>query len=155
MSASPTPAASRPSDAVPAAAVPAASHVLEINNLEVVYNRAVQVLHGLSLKVPRGQIVALLGSNGAGKTTTLKAVSNLLAAERGQILAGSIRYDGIDVSATKPSDLVRRGLVPVLEGRHVFRSLTVEESVRARRSFGGTAPERVREAVEAARAALP
>jgi len=106
-----------------------ASPLLVVEGLQATYNHAVVALRGIDLVVRTGEILALLGSNGAGKTTTLKAVSNLLAADRGQILAGSLRYDGIDITATKPSDLVRRGLVPVLEGRHVFRSLTVEENL--------------------------
>ncbi|HMN65509.1 MAG TPA: ATP-binding cassette domain-containing protein, partial [Burkholderiaceae bacterium] len=87
--------------------------VLEINNLEVVYNRAVQVLRGLSLSVPRGQIVALLGSNGAGKSTTLKAVSNLLALEDGEMTGGGVRFDGSDTARLGPHELVRAGLFHV------------------------------------------
>jgi branched-chain amino acid transport system ATP-binding protein len=103
--------------------------LLVLENVEATYNRAIHALHGVSLTVRDGEIVALLGANGAGKTTTLKAVSNLLPAERGQISGGSIRFDGIDVSRTLTSNLVRRGLVQVLEGRHCFRSLTVEENL--------------------------
>jgi branched-chain amino acid transport system ATP-binding protein len=103
--------------------------VLEINNLEVVYNRAVQVLRGLSLSVPRGKIVALLGSNGAGKSTTLKAVSNLLALEDGEMTGGGVRFDGSDTARLGPHELVRAGLFHVMEGRHVFEDLTVEENL--------------------------
>ena len=106
-------------------------NILEINNIEVIYNKAVQVLHGLSLSVPRGQIVALLGSNGAGKTTTLKAISNLLALEDGELTRGSIRYAGQDTAAMRPHELVRAGLCHVMEGRHVFEDLTVEDNLTA------------------------
>jgi branched-chain amino acid transport system ATP-binding protein len=102
---------------------------LAVTGLHATYNHAIVALHGIDLTLRGGEILALLGSNGAGKTTTLKAVSNLLAADRGQVTAGTIRYEELDVLATKPSSLVRRGLVPVLEGRHVFRSLTVEENL--------------------------
>ncbi|KAA0218836.1 MAG: ABC transporter ATP-binding protein [Lautropia sp.] len=105
--------------------------VLEINNIEVIYNRAVQVLRGLSLSVPRGRIVALLGSNGAGKSTTLKAVSNLLALEDGEMTAGGVRFDGRDTARLAPHALVRAGLFHVMEGRHVFEDLTVEENLLA------------------------
>ena len=105
--------------------------VLEINNIEVIYNRAVQVLRGLSLTVPRGQVVALLGSNGAGKTTTLKAVSNLLALEDGEMTGGSVVFDGEDTRRLAPHRLVRAGLFHVMEGRRIFQDLTVEENLVA------------------------
>jgi branched-chain amino acid transport system ATP-binding protein len=105
--------------------------VLEINNIEVIYNKAVQVLRGLSLRLPRGQIVALLGSNGAGKTTTLKAVSGLLALEDGEMTRGSVVLDGVDTARLKPHELVRSGLFHVMEGRRVFEDLTVEENLVA------------------------
>jgi branched-chain amino acid transport system ATP-binding protein len=102
---------------------------LVVDRLEAVYNHAIVALHGVSLTVRRGEIRALLGANGAGKTTTLKAISNLLQAERGQITAGAVHFEGVDVSRTNPAELVRRGLVQVLEGRHCFRSLTIEENL--------------------------
>jgi len=105
--------------------------VLEVDNIEVLYNRAVQVLHGLSLAVPRGAIVALLGSNGAGKSTTLKAVSNLLALEDGEMTRGAVRFDGADTARRRPHELVRAGLFHVMEGRRVFEDLTVEENLLA------------------------
>jgi len=105
--------------------------ILEVNNLDVVYNKAIQVLRGLSLAVPRGQIVALLGSNGAGKSTTLKAISNLLALQDGAVTAGTVRFDGRDTAALAPHALVRAGLFHVMEGRHVFEDLTVEENLVA------------------------
>ena len=105
--------------------------VLEVNNIEVVYNKVVQVLRGLSLAVPRGQIVALLGSNGAGKSTTLKAVSGLLALEDGEVEAGRIVFDGAPTARLAPQQLVRRGLSHVMEGRRVFEDLTVEENLVA------------------------
>ncbi|MCC4243575.1 ABC transporter ATP-binding protein [Stappia indica] len=109
----------------------AADILLDINNIEVVYNKTVQVLRGLSLSVGRGKIVTLLGSNGAGKSTTLKAVSNLLALENGAVTAGAIRFDGDDISRLTPHALVRRGLFHVMEGRRIFEDLTVEENLTA------------------------
>jgi len=104
---------------------------LAIDNIEVVYHHSVQVLRGLSLVVPQGQIVALLGSNGAGKTTTLKAVSGLLPLEVGEVRAGAIRFEGERVDAVAPHLLARRGLAHVREGRHVFEDLTVDENLVA------------------------
>ena len=111
-------------------AVPA-DNVLEVNNIEVIYNKVVQALRGLSLAVPRGQIVALLGSNGAGKSTTLKAVSGLLALEDGALESGSILFNGQSTAQYAPQQLVRRGLSHVMEGRRVFEDLTVEENLVA------------------------
>jgi branched-chain amino acid transport system ATP-binding protein len=105
--------------------------ILEVNNIEVTYNKAVQVLHGLSLSVPQGQIVALLGSNGAGKSTTLKAVSALLALEDGEMTQGSVSFAGRATASMRPHELVRAGLFHVMEGRHVFEDLTVEENLVA------------------------
>ena len=105
--------------------------VLDINNIEVVYNKAVQVLRGLSLSVPAGSIVALLGSNGAGKSTTLKAVSGLLDLEDGALVRGHIVFNGGDTAGAKPQNLVRSGLAHVMEGRRVFEDLTVEENLVA------------------------
>lgn len=103
--------------------------ILEVADLRATYNNAIGALHGVSFEVQRGAVLALLGANGAGKSTALKAVSNLLPAERGQVTAGRILFDGLDVSRSRPADLVRAGLVQVLEGRHCFRSLTVEENL--------------------------
>ena len=105
--------------------------ILELNNIEVVYNKVVQVLRGLSLSVSDGQVVALLGSNGAGKSTTLKAISRLLALEDGELVAGRIAYDQTDVAAAAPQTLVRKGMSHVMEGRRVFEDLTVEENLVA------------------------
>jgi branched-chain amino acid transport system ATP-binding protein len=102
---------------------------LAVDRVEAIYNHAIIALRGVSLTVRRGEILALLGANGAGKSTTLKSISNLLQAERGQITSGSIRFEGLDVLRTSPAELVRQGLVQVLEGRHCFRSLTVEENL--------------------------
>jgi branched-chain amino acid transport system ATP-binding protein len=107
----------------------AGQDLLEVNNIEVIYNHVILVLKGVSLSVPEGRIVALLGANGAGKTTTLKAISNLLRAERGEVTKGSIIYKGERVDALNPSELVRRGLIQVMEGRHCFAHLTVEENL--------------------------
>ena len=109
----------------------AAENILEITNIEVVYNHTIQVLRGLSIRVPRGQVVTLLGSNGAGKSTTLKAVSNLLQLENGAVTAGKITFDGVDVAGTQPHELVRRGMFHVMEGRRIFEDLTVEENLTA------------------------
>ena len=104
---------------------------LSVENIEVVYQHTVQVLRGLSLEVPRGAIVALLGSNGAGKTTTLKAVSGLLPLEVGKIYGGAIRYLGERINDVAPHLLARRGIAHVREGRHVFEDLTVDENLIA------------------------
>ena len=103
--------------------------ILTVNNIEVIYNHVILVLKGVSLTVPRGGIVALLGANGAGKTTTLKAISNLLHAERGVVTKGNIVFEGERVEALSPSELVRRGCIQVMEGRHCFGHLTVEENL--------------------------
>jgi len=108
-----------------------ADNILSLNNIEVVYDRVILVLKGVSLKVARGGIVALLGANGAGKTTTLKAISNLLQAERGAVTKGSIEFDGQQVHELSPSKLVRRGAIQVMEGRHCFAHLTIEENLLA------------------------
>ena len=103
--------------------------LLRINNLEVVYNHTVQVLKGLSLAVPEGQVVALLGSNGAGKSTTLKAISGLLPMEDGEVTDGEIRFGGVSLVGRQPHEIARRGVFQVLEGRRVFEELTVEENL--------------------------
>ena len=95
-----------------------ADAILTLNNIEVVYDHVILVLRGVSLEVPRGTIVALLGANGAGKTTTIKAISNLLHSERGEVTKGSIVFDGAEVHALSPNELVRRGCIQVMEGRH-------------------------------------
>jgi branched-chain amino acid transport system ATP-binding protein len=104
---------------------------LIVDSVEATYNHAIVALNGVSLTLRRGEILALLGANGAGKTTTLKAVSNLLPAERGRITNGRIRFEGLDVVATSTAELVRHGLAQVLEGRHCFPSLTAEENLIA------------------------
>jgi branched-chain amino acid transport system ATP-binding protein len=103
--------------------------MLSVNNIEVIYDHVILVLKGVSLEVPKGGIVALLGANGAGKTTTLKAISNLLHSERGEVTKGSIVFDGHEVQALSPNKLVRLGCVQVMEGRHCFGHLTVEENL--------------------------
>src|SRR5918995_3967024 len=107
----------------------AAQAVLVVNNIEVVYDHVILVLKGVSLNVPQGGVVALLGANGAGKTTTLKAISNLLRAERGEVTKGTIELAGRRITALSPSDLVKLGVVQVMEGRHCFEHLTVEENL--------------------------
>ena len=103
--------------------------LLVVNNIEVVYDHVILVLKGVSLEVPERGVVALLGANGAGKTTTLKAISNLLRAERGEVTKGSIELGGRSIAALSPSDLVKLGVVQVMEGRHCFEHLTVEENL--------------------------
>lgn len=105
--------------------------LLNVNGIEVIYNHVALVLKGVSLQVPEGGIVAILGGNGAGKTTTLRAISNLLKGERGEVTKGMIEYRGERVEALSPSDLVRRGVVQVMEGRHCFAHLTIEENLLA------------------------
>jgi branched-chain amino acid transport system ATP-binding protein len=113
------------------AAAPALANdrILSVNNIEVIYDHVILVLKGVSLEVPRGGIVALLGANGAGKTTTLKAVSNLLHAERGEVSKGSIYFDGIEIHRQSPNELVRSGCIQVMEGRECFAHLTIEENL--------------------------
>ncbi|RYF63965.1 MAG: ABC transporter ATP-binding protein [Comamonadaceae bacterium] len=103
--------------------------ILDVNGIEVIYNHVILVLKGVSLTVPEGSIVALLGGNGAGKTTTLRAVSNLLAGERGAVTKGTIELRGERIEALTPSALVQRGLVQVMEGRHCFAHLTIEDNL--------------------------
>ncbi|MDC3279860.1 ABC transporter ATP-binding protein [Arenicellales bacterium IMCC55707] len=103
--------------------------LLAVNNIEVIYDHVILVLKGVSLEVMKGGVVALLGANGAGKSTTLKAISNLLGAERGDVTKGSITFQGEDVQSLSPNELVRRGVIQVMEGRHCFEHLTVEENL--------------------------
>jgi branched-chain amino acid transport system ATP-binding protein len=112
----------------PAAAQPAEA-ILSVNNIEVIYDHVILVLKGVSLSVPRGGITALLGANGAGKTTTLKAISNLLHAERGEVTKGNIVFEGDEVQSLSPNELVRRGCIQVMEGRHCFGHLSVEDNL--------------------------
>ena len=104
-------------------------NILEINSIEVMYDSVISALHNVSLNVPKGKIVALLGGNGAGKSTTLKAISTMLAAERGKVTKGSINYDGTEVKNQSPYEMVALGMVQVLEGRRCFGHLTVEENI--------------------------
>jgi len=106
-----------------------AETILRVNNIEVIYDHVILVLKGVSLEVPEGGIVALLGANGAGKTTTLKSVSNLVRAERGEITKGFIEYRGARIGDLTPNQLVSRGVIQVMEGRHCFEHLTVEENL--------------------------
>lgn len=110
------------------AAAPA-EPILSVNNIEVIYDHVILVLKGVSLSVPEGGITALLGANGAGKTTTLKAISNLLQAERGEVTKGTIVFEGDEVQSLSPNELVRRGCIQVMEGRHCFGHLSVEDNL--------------------------
>ena len=103
--------------------------LLVVNNIEVIYDHVILVLKGVTLEVMEGGVVALLGANGAGKSTTLKAISNLLGAERGDVTKGTITFKGEDVHSLTPNELVRRGVIQVMEGRHCFEHLTVEENL--------------------------
>ena len=103
--------------------------MLTVNGIEVIYNHVILVLKGVSLVVPKGGIVALLGGNGAGKTTTLRAVSNLLKGERGEVTKGYIEYQGERIEKLSPADLVKRGVIQVMEGRHCFQHLSVEDNL--------------------------
>ena len=114
-------------DAVPAGAL--AGPVLAVKNIEVIYNSVILVLRGVSLEVPNGKVVALLGGNGAGKSTTLKSISTLLASERGAVTKGSIEFRGRRIDKLTPGELVGMGMVQVMEGRHCFGHLTVEENL--------------------------
>ena len=105
------------------------SAYLTVNNIEVIYDHVILVLKGVSLDVPKGKIVALLGANGAGKSTTLKAVSNLLRTERGEVTKGAIEFDGKRIDTLTTNELVRMGVCQVMEGRHCFSHLTVEENL--------------------------
>ena len=112
-----------------AATTASSQTLLTVNNIEVIYDHVILVLKGVSLEVPEGRIVALLGANGAGKTTTLKAISNLLRVERGEVTKGSIEYRGQRVDRLNASTLVRQGVIQVMEGRHPFGHLTCEENL--------------------------
>ncbi len=104
--------------------------ILELRDIEVVYDEAILAVRGVSLSVRKGSVVALLGANGAGKSTTLKAASGLIAAENGALKRGAVLYQGRDVASLSPAERVRQGLAQVLEGRHCFRQLSVEENLR-------------------------
>ncbi len=108
---------------------PGAAPYLVVNNIEVIYDHVILVLKGVSLHVEKGRIVALLGANGAGKSTTLKTISNLLRAERGEVTKGSVEFKNAQVDQLNPSELVKRGVIQVMEGRHCFGHLTVEENL--------------------------
>jgi branched-chain amino acid transport system ATP-binding protein len=112
-----------------AAAAPATAPYLSVNNIEVIYDHVILVLKGVSLEVPEGGIVALLGANGAGKSTTLKSISNLLRAERGDVTKGTIEFRGARVDRLTTNELVRMGVCQVMEGRHCFAHLTIEENL--------------------------
>src|ERR1700728_3702486 len=113
----------------PATAAAEPAPILTLNNIEVVYDRVILVLKGVSLAVPKGGIVALLGANGAGKTTTLKAISNLLHSERGEVTKGSIVFDGVAMHSLSPNEVVRRGCIQVMQGRYCFGHLSIEENL--------------------------
>ena len=111
-------------------AAPPAAPIVDIKNIEVIYDHVILVLKGVSLQVPERGIVAILGANGAGKSTTLKSISNLVKSERGEVTKGSIHFKGERVDTLTPNDLVKRGCIQVMEGRHCFGHLTVEENLK-------------------------
>jgi branched-chain amino acid transport system ATP-binding protein len=129
--------------------------ILEVDAIDVAYSHVVQVLHGVSLQVPQRSIVTLLGGNGAGKTTTLRAVSSLLAGERGAITRGAVRFDGERIDKLGPAALVRRGLVQVMEGRHCFGHLTIEENLLTGAWTRTDGPAAVRRSLDAVYAWFP
>jgi len=133
----------------------ATAPILSISNIEVIYDHVILVLRGVSLEVQEGQIVALLGANGAGKTTTLKAISNLLRAERGDVTKGQILYRGVRIDQLNPAELVKRGICQVMEGRHCFQHLTVEENLLCGAYTRGYAGAGVKEALEKVYAYFP
>jgi branched-chain amino acid transport system ATP-binding protein len=104
-------------------------NILEVKNIEVAYSKVILALHDVSLTIPKGKIVALLGANGAGKSTTLKSISTMLASEKGEVTKGTIKYDGTEIKKQNPSEMVGLGMVQVLEGRRCFGHLTVEENI--------------------------
>src|SRR5256714_14411563 len=126
----------------------ATNALLAIQNIEVIYNHVILVLKGVSLEVQERQIVALLGANGAGKTTTLKAISNLLRAERGEVTKGQIVFRGERIDQLDPASLVRRGICQVMEGRHCFQHLTVEENLLTGAYTRGALGKGIREDLE-------
>jgi branched-chain amino acid transport system ATP-binding protein len=129
--------------------------MLAVQNIEVIYDHVILVLRGVSLDVQEGRIVALLGANGAGKTTTLKAISNLLRAERGDVTKGQILYKGERIDRLDPSTLVKRGICQVMEGRHCFQHLTVEENLLTGAYTRGYLGSGVREELEKVYAYFP
>ena len=132
----------------PGTATETSPSILSVNNIEVIYDHVILVLKGVSLEVPQGGIVALLGANGAGKSTTLKAISNLLYAERGEVTKGSIVFKGDRVDARSTNDLVKRGCIQVMEGRHCFEHLTVEENLLTGAYTRGNARKEIRDDLE-------
>ena len=124
------------------AAVPGAAPILSVRNVEVVYNDVALVLRGVSIDVPQGAIVAILGANGAGKTTLLRAITGLLRVHRGELTKGTVEREGERISGLDPAAVVKRGIAQVMEGRRIFQELTVDENLRAggfaRRRSGGT-----------------
>src|SRR5437763_10314844 len=133
----------------------AAQALLAIQNIEVIYDHVILVLRGVSLDIHEGTIVALLGANGAGKTTTLKAISNLLRAERGDVTKGQILYKGERIDRLDPATLVKRGICQVMEGRHCFQHLTVEENLLTGAYTRGYLGSGVREELEKVYAYFP
>jgi branched-chain amino acid transport system ATP-binding protein len=126
------------SDREPAAG---ADRLLSVDNVEVIYDEVILVLRGMSLVVPRGEVVALLGSNGAGKSTTLKAITGLLPTEHGAVTEGTVTFDGADITRAEPAERVRRGIALVMEGRRVFEHLTVHENLIAGAYTRGSAAD--------------
>lgn len=142
-------------DSSPGATAPNDSPILVVQGIRVVYNDSIQAISRVSLSVPRGTITALLGANGSGKTTTLRAISHLLIALRGRVASGSILFDGHDIASLRSSLLVRRGLAQVLEGRHCFSQLSVEENLQTGAIARGSSPRETREDLQRIYAIFP
>jgi branched-chain amino acid transport system ATP-binding protein len=122
--------------------------LLSVNNIEVIYEHVILVLKGVSVAVPRGGIISLLGANGAGKSTTLKAISNLLKAERGEVTKGSVEFDGVRIDRMNPAQVVKRGVIQVMEGRRLFEHLTVEDDLMTGAYTRGRESREVRKDLE-------
>jgi branched-chain amino acid transport system ATP-binding protein len=131
-----------------ATATAATDKYLTVNNVEVIYDHVILVLKGVSLEVPKGKIVALLGANGAGKSTTLKSISNLLRAERGDVTKGNVQFKGQQVDQLTPNELVKRGVIQVMEGRHCFAHLTIEENLLTGAYTRGVSSAQVKQDLE-------
>ena len=141
--------------AQPAVLAAGAEPILAVKNIEVIYDNVILALRGVSLEVPQGRVVALLGGNGAGKSTTLKSISTMLAAERGKGTKGSIEFEGVRVDRMSPNELVKRGCIQVMEGRHCFGHLTIEENLIAGAYSRSLSRAQLRDALEGVYAYFP
>ncbi|WP_343682250.1 ABC transporter ATP-binding protein [Acinetobacter baylyi] len=122
--------------------------ILKLDHIQVIYDQSILAVKDVSLSVQQGEIVALLGANGAGKSTTLKAISQLISSENGEVKSGNIYFEGQSILHQNPSDIVRQGIVQVLEGRHCFKQLTVEENLRAGAFLRKPSGQRLKQSLE-------